>query len=130
MICSGSRGFPTDAMDCGPCWQENADVSPAPASSPGVLAAALQPLASLPGMRVGGRYPASSVTASFTPRWLVRAQDGLPGTRVAASGVWLSTYISDRAVLRERLNTLGRQLAQRSQDGIAVTTVEGGEQSA
>jgi hypothetical protein len=81
-------------------------------------------------MRVGGRYPAGAVTASFTPQWLVRAQDSLPGTRVAASVVWLSRYISDRAVLRERLDTLGHQLAQRSQEAIAVTTVEGGEQSA
>jgi hypothetical protein len=130
MICSGSRGFPTDAMDCGPCWQENADISPAPASSSGVLAAALHSPASLPGMRIGGRYQASSVTASLTPGWLARAQNCLPGTRVAACGVWLSPYISDRAVLRERLDTLRRQLAQRSQEAIAVTTVEGGKQSA
>jgi hypothetical protein len=130
MIRSGSRGFPSDAMDWGARWQENADVSPPPASSPGVLAAALQSLTSLPGVQVGGWYPASSVTASFTPGWLVRAQDRLPGTRVAASGVWLSLYISGRAVLRQRLNTLGRQLAQRSQEAVAVTTVEAGEQSA
>jgi hypothetical protein len=44
--------------------------------------------------------------------------------------VWLSLYISGRAVLRQRLNTLGRQLAQRSQEAVAVTTVEAGEQSA
>jgi hypothetical protein len=44
--------------------------------------------------------------------------------------VWLAPYIGDRAVLRERLDTVGHQLAQRSQEAIAVTTVEGDEQSA